>query len=211
MAMRRGLYFGVDGGEGTGTTTMTKYLVEQMKGGKALWTREPGGANSPYAEEIRRLILSDSGKQADAETMFCLFWAARRDHLVNTVWPALKDGITVISDRGDSSTWAYQIYGQEQTQLEDLFSKMRLHYFGQYTPDHYFILDARPEVGLARTKKRADKPTHFDERDLKFHSRVRRGFLEFASWLGGTIINAEHPQQEVEARLLYECKRWVIY
>ncbi len=174
-----GTFIVIDGGEGTGTTTMSKEAVLALETARipAVWTREPGG--SPYAEKIRELILSDDARHADAETMFGLFWAGRRDHMLHTVLPALKEGKVVISDRFDSSTWAYQLCAQEQRQLKDLFWAMRAHYLGEWVPDLYIFLDVAPSIALARAKRRVGKQTHFDERELDFHNRVREGFKEF--------------------------------
>src|SRR5690242_17210385 len=107
----RGKFVVVDGGEGAGKSTVVKRVVEhcQAHGRDIIATREPGG--SPFAEKIRELILSPDAKAADAEVMFGLFWAARRSHLVETVFPALEEGTSVLCDRFDSSTWAYQIVG----------------------------------------------------------------------------------------------------
>ncbi|MDP2650293.1 MAG: dTMP kinase, partial [bacterium] len=99
---KKGTFIVIDGGEGSGTTTVAKAVVEHFGWG-AVYTREPGG--SPYAEKIRDLVLSDEAKHSDAETQFALFWAARRDHLKHSVIPALADGKIVISDRFDSSTY----------------------------------------------------------------------------------------------------------
>lgn len=192
----------LDGGEGTGTTTMSKDAVAALEAEHipALWTREPGG--SPYAEKIRELILSDDAKHADAETMFGLFWAARRDHLQQTVIPALTAGKVVISDRFDSSTWAYQICAQEQRQLSDLFWAMRKHYLGEYMPDLYIILDAAPSIALQRAKRRAGKVTHFDEREVDFHNRVREGFKEFTHMAPHRVIDAGEEKEVVLEKVL---------
>lgn len=198
----KGLFIVVDGGEGVGTTTASKAAVAALEaqGLPVLWSREPGG--SPYAEEVRKLILSDSAKHTDAETMFALFWAARRDHLVQTIIPALQKGATVISDRFDSSTWAYQIRAQEQSQLVQLFWAMRKHYLGEWMPDCYIILDVAPSVSLSRAKSRADKPTHFDERELDFHRRVREGFKEFTHFVPHRVIDAGETKENVLQKVL---------
>ena len=198
----KGSFVVIDGGEGTGTTTMSKCAVEEVvRGGrKASWSREPGG--SVFAETIREVILNPRARHADAETMFALFWAARRDHLVKKVKPLLEDGATIICDRFDSSTWAYQIRGQEQPQLAELFVHMREHYVRDMLPDRYIILDASPEVGLARAKGRGGTLTHFDERNIDFHRRVREGFREFAGTYGATVISAEAPEEVVKTMVL---------
>ncbi len=169
------LFAVLDGGEGSGTTTLSHRLHARFP--NSIRTREPGG--SSLAEELRSLILRTEAAAYDAETMFAAFWAARRDHMREIIMPARKQGRMVFSDRFDSSTWAYQIRGQEQSQLVDLFWAMRAHYLKDCAPDMYIILDVPPEIGVARAKSRGGEVTHFDLAEMAFHHRVRAGFLEF--------------------------------
>jgi dTMP kinase len=112
MKTKKGKFIVLDSGEGAGKTLQLK-RAEEFFGDKILVTREPGG--SKYAEQIRELILhSIYASQADAKTLFALFWAARADHLDKTIRPALLAGKTVLTDRFDSSTYAYQIIAQGQ-------------------------------------------------------------------------------------------------
>jgi len=200
MTIKKGLFVVLDGGEGSGKTTLLKKAAEYYAD-KAVFTREPGG--SAYAEEIRNLILySSNAKQADAKAMFGLFWAARADHLKNTIIPALNSGKIVISDRFDSSTFAYQIVAQGARELEKLFWIVREDFLGEYKPDAYIYLDLDPRIGLTRKNSQADeKKNHFDERKLGFHEDLRGGFKEFLTnenlGIVGRIINAEKSKEEV--------------
>ncbi len=193
---KTGTFIVIDGGEGSGTTTVSKAVVEKFGWG-AVYTREPGG--SPYAEKIRELVLSDAAKTSDAETQFALFWAARRDHIKHTIMPALREGKVVISDRFDSSTYAYQLIAQENIQLLDLFWKMREHFLGDAVPDAYILLDVSPEVGIARAKGRNEALNHFDKRKIDFHQKVNKGLKEFIMTKveGGVVINGEQPLEQV--------------
>lgn len=193
---KKGTFIVIDGGEGSGTTTVSKEIVKQLGWG-ALYTREPGG--SPYAEKIRELILSDDAKTSDAETQFALFWAARRDHIKHTVAPALRDGKIVICDRFDSSTYAYQMIAQEQIQLVDLFWKMREHFLDGFLPDAYILFDVDPEIGIARAKGRAGELNHFDKRKMDFHKKVNKGFKEFITMKveRGFTVDASQPLEKV--------------
>lgn len=197
---KKGLFIVLDGGEGSGKSTLLE-MIKKYYGEKVVITREPGG--SAYAEEIRWIIRdSPNAKQADAETMFGLFWAARADHVRNTVIPAIKQGKMVISDRFDSSTFAYQICAQGSRRLERLFWEVRSLFLGNNTPDLYVYLDIRPSVGLARKTNQTDeKKNHFDERNLAFHEAVRNGFKEFFATGGhgikSLIIDAEQSKEEV--------------
>lgn len=202
-----GTLYVFDGIDGCGKSTLVRNLAAKRG---ALMTREPGG--SPSAERIRALILHDDSKGHDAETNFALFWASRRDHIVQTVLPALDAGKDIFSDRFDSSTWAFQIRGQEQSQLEKLFWDMRAHYMaGIATKTRYCFLDVSPEIGFARTLHRRGERTHFDDRDQAFYTRVRQGFLEFGSRINAlpagnravaVIVDAHPPADEVEAAVV---------
>jgi dTMP kinase len=160
-------------------------------------TREPGG--SPYAEEIRTLILkSPNAGQADAKTLFALFWAARADHMKNTVLPALKAGKTVITDRFDSSTFAYQIIAQGATELKDFFWQMRDFYLGDLKPDLYVYFDIDPVIGLARKNKQGgEELNHFEAREIDFHRRLREGYREFITQVPHAVIDASQTIDKV--------------
>lgn len=200
MEQKKGLFIVLDGGEGSGKTTLLAKVKEHY-GDRVVVTREPGG--SPYAEEIRNLILHSSyAGQADAKTMFFLFWAARFDHLKNVIIPALESGKMVISDRFDSSTFAYQIMAQQAVELERLFWQLRLEYLGEYRPDMYVYLDLDPKIGLLRkTAQKDERKNHFDERKLDFHKALRKGFKEFLTddthGIKGAIISAKRSKEEV--------------
>ena len=194
--MKKGKFIVVDSGEGAGKTTQIK-RAKDLYGDRAIFTREPGG--SPYAEEIRNLILnSGNAGQADAKTMFALFWAARADHLKNTILPALKKGKIVICDRFDSSTFAYQIVAQGARELEKFFWQMRDFYLGDVKPDLYIYFDIDSKIGLSR--KHVQGPSeinHFETRKIDFHNALRNGFKEFIKHVPHKIIDASKPIDEV--------------
>jgi dTMP kinase len=200
MKSKKGLFIVLDGGEGSGKSTLLK-MIKEYYGDRVVVSREPGG--SKYAEKIRKVILdSKYAKDADGKTMFALFWAARADHLANTIIPALNSGKIVVSDRFDSSTYAYQIEAQGSRELEDFFWLIREKFLGQYKPDSYVYLDVRPEAGLARKKTQKDeRKNHFDKRKLDFHYRLREGFKEFFMQtnhgIKSSIIDAENSKEKV--------------
>lgn len=190
-----GKFIVVDGGEGSGKSTLLALLGERYRPQQLLVTREPGG--TPLAEEIRRVILSPAARHADSNVQLWLQLAARADHLKNFIRPALAAGRHVISDRFDSSTFAYQIYGQEGSHLTNLFFKTRQMILNASEPDLYIFLDVRPEEGMRRVASRGGHPSHFDERDLAFHERVREGFLAFAKHYPHRMIDANQPLEKV--------------
>ena len=173
-----------EGGEGAGKTTQIKRLSAYLVGsGQAvLETREPGG--SAGAEEIRKLLVEGAPDRWDAETESLLHFAARRDHLVKTIVPALEAGSWVLCDRFADSTIAYQGYGHGVSrraldQLYDLVSQ-------GLSPDLTFILDLAVDAGLARASRRARtgvavQEDRYERMDVVFHERLRAGFREIAA------------------------------
>lgn len=194
--MNKGKFIVVDSGEGAGKTTQIK-RAQELFGDRVVLTREPGG--SPYAEEIRNIILkSPNAGQADAKTLFALFWAARADHLKNTILPALKEGKIVISDRFDSSTFAYQIVAQDARELENFFWQMRDFYLGDIKPDLYIYFDIDPKIGLSRKNGQgAEERNHFEDRQIEFHNALRGGYKEFVKHVPHVVIDASKPIDEV--------------
>jgi dTMP kinase len=200
METKKGYFIVLDGGDGSGKTTLLERAAEYY-GNEVVFTREPGG--SPYAEEIRNLIVdSSNAKQADAETMFALFWASRADHLKNTIIPALSSGKIVISSRFDSSTYAYQNVAQGAGHLKKLFWVVRDHFLGEYKPDVYVYLDLDSKIGLARKKVQVGKKMdHFEKRNIEFHEALRLGYKEFFANkdhdIKSVIIDATKSKDEV--------------
>jgi len=195
MSTKKASFIVLDGGEGAGKSTQIQEIKKHF-GDRIVITREPGG--SLYAEEIRGLILgSEHAGQANAKTHFALFWAARADHLKNTIIPALESGKHVVCDRFDSSTFAYQIFGQEAHELKDFFFSMRDFYLGDYKPDLYVLLDVDPETGLGRKQNQTGEVlNHFDERQISFHTRMREGLIEFFEHVPHKIVDAR-PEFDV--------------
>lgn len=206
--MKKGRFFVLEGGEGSGKSTQIK-KVQAYFGDRVCITREPGG--SPYAEEIRSIILhSPHAKQAHAKTHFALFWAARADHLNNTILPALARGQNVVCDRFDSSTYAYQIFAQEATELKKFFWSMRRFYLGDAVPSRYIFLDVEPRTGLLRKKRQGESEiNHFDERAVVFHARMREGLLDFFTKVPHSVIDANVSFEEVTKRLIAELKKYI--
>lgn len=176
MPEARGRFITLEGGDGAGKTTQSRRLAEALSaaGNPVLRTREPGG--SPGAERIRGLILEGSGFDPVAEAM--LHFAARREHVVRTIWPALAAGITVICDRFTDSTLAYQGAGQGLDQ--GTWDRLRAVALGDFMPDLTLVMDIPVGIGQARALRRgaADR---YERLEQGFHERVRAAFLAIAA------------------------------
>jgi len=182
--MHAGKFITFEGGEGVGKSTQAKLLLAALekRGINAILTREPGG--SPFAERIRALLLDPATPPHGALAEALLFYAARADHLQQTIAPQLAGGGWVVCDRFADSTRVYQGsaagLGPEALEaLDHLVVK-------DYQPDLTVVLDLDPREGLARvTRRRAPTPTpdladRFEGRDLEFHQRLRAGYLALA-------------------------------
>ena len=175
----QGRFITLEGGEGAGKSTQIARLKSWLegRGHRVTATREPGG--SPGAEMIRKLLVEGPVERWDGTTEALLHFAARREHLRSTVWPALKRGEWVVSDRFADSTRAYQGHGHglDLAVLERLYELA----VGDFRPDLTLILDLPVEAGLARAAARRGAETRYESLPRDFHARVRAGFLEIAA------------------------------
>jgi dTMP kinase len=168
----------LEGGEGAGKSTQIARLKSWLegRGRTVVATREPGG--SPGAEMIRKLLVEGPVERWDGTTEALLHFAARREHLRSIVWPALKRGDWVISDRFADSTLAYQGYGHGVDRK--IFDELYKVAAGDFRPDLTLILDLPIETGLLRAAARRGAETRYESLPRDFHARVRAGFLEIA-------------------------------
>lgn len=195
--MKRGTFIVIDGIGGCGKTTHAKLLRARMGKGTVL-THEPGGA--PLAEKIRKLLLRGLIPNADVVTEFFLFWTARAEHMREKIVPALRAGKNVISDRFDSSTFAFQICGEKCPQLTKLFWEARKAVLEKYEPDAYIVLDIPVAVAEKRRAGRPPRKDRFDDNPRAYQARVRTGFKAFAKEIGprAQIVNANRKSRKVE-------------
>ncbi len=199
--MERGLFITLEGGEGSGKSTQIKLLKTGLEavGQDVVVTREPGGA--PGAEQIRNLLVDGPAERWDPVTEALLHYAARREHLRQTVIPALETGKWVICDRFADSTMAYQGYGHGLGR--DWILALHKSVVADLAPDLTLILDMPVEEGLARAAARGSGGDRYENMDLKFHHRLREGFLDIARREPDrcVVINAANPINEVQAAI----------
>ncbi len=168
-----------EGGEGGGKSTHIRLLAATLRGEglDVVTTREPGG--SPSAEALRALLVSGDTSRWSPEAEALLNYAARDNHLNETIRPALKRGAIVLCDRFMDSTRAYQGYaGDCDLALIDTLERAIV---GSTRPRLTLILDLDPKVGLARARERGeDAEDRFERKGIEFHQRLRRGFMIIA-------------------------------
>ena len=172
----KGLFITFEGIEGCGKSTQAKLLrgYLEKKGYSVFLTREPGGPK--ISEAIRGLLLSTDNKEMLPETEVLLYMASRSQHTGEWIIPALEKGKMVISDRYYDSTLAYQGAARRiDIKLIDTITKFATF---ELKPDITFLVDLPAEIGLSRISKQdADR---LEMESIKFHKRVRVGFIEIA-------------------------------
>ncbi len=196
--MNRGKFIVFEGGDGSGKSTALEkiydFLVEE--GIDCIKTREPGGIK--ISEDIRSIILDTKNTKMDRKTEALLYAAARRQHLVEKVIPALEEGKIVLCDRFIYSSLAYQGYARGIS-VEEIF-QINKFAIGEYMPDLNLFFDISPEVGLERIEKNKDREVNrLDLEKLDFHTRVREGYYRLVEENSSdfVIINAEKSIDEV--------------
>ena len=171
------MFITFEGPDGSGKSSVIKRVYEDLtqKGYNIVLTREPGG--TPISEKIRDIILDNNNTNLDARTEALLYAASRRQHLVEKIWPALKEGKIVLCDRFLDSSLAYQ-GGGRHLGIDNVLN-INLFATENTYPDVTFFFDVSPEVGLARVshdKKRvADR---LDNETEGFHDTVYESFKE---------------------------------
>lgn len=173
----QGLFVTFEGIDGAGKSTHIAGLADAFRsaGRTVTLTREPGG--TPLAEKLRALVLNDP---MDPLCEALLMFAARRNHLLEVIEPAIARGEVVLCDRFTDATFAYQGYGRGF----DLSVLGSLEQWVQHTgqdgqplrqPDLTVWFDLPPEVAAQRLSQ-ARSPDRFEALPTEFFARVAHGY-----------------------------------
>ena len=192
------LFITFEGGEGSGKSTVLKEVAKRLEseGYQTVLTREPGG--TPIAEQIRGVILDKGNTAMDPRTEALLYAASRRQHLVEKVWPALKEGKLVLCDRYLDSSLAYQ-GGARNLGIDAVLGINLFATEGTY-PDLTLLFDIEPELGMKRIAANASREVNrLDLEKMEFHRGVRATFHELAKRYADrfVIIDASKTLEEV--------------
>jgi len=196
--MRKGLFISLEGSDGAGKSTqlalLSSYLVEC--GYIPVITREPGG--TPLSEKIRALLLDKKYSEMDARTEALLYAAARAQHVVEVIKPALGDGKVVICDRFIDSSLAYQGYGRKLG--EDVVNINDFATAG-CIPDITFLFKLKPEISRSRIGHK-DKD-RLESEQAEFYDEVSRGYAELEKKYPDRIvgIDAANGIEEIHATI----------
>lgn len=194
-----GTFITLEGGDGAGKTTVLEDVAARLTqaGYDVLLTREPGGI--PISEQIRAIILHPAHTEMDQRTEALLYAAARRQHLVQKIIPALEAGKIVLCDRFIDSSLAYQGYARE-IGIDRVLAINEFAIEG-FMPHLTIYLDISPEVGLDRiNRNQAREKNRLDLETLQFHQKVREGYQLLVKKFPGRMkqIDAERSMEVVK-------------
>ena len=192
----------LEGLDGSGKTTQAKALLQRLRRRNipALLTHEPGG--TPMGEQLRRWLKGRPDLSPLAE--LTLFIAARAQLVEKVITPALKSGVTVLSDRYTASTVAYQGHGRGLDL--DLIRNLNLAATGGLTPDMTILFDMPPEESLAR--RNITGADAIEAAPLEFHRKVRESYLAQAAahadkWL---VVDATQAKRQLSQQIWAKVK-----
>jgi dTMP kinase len=180
--LNEGHFIVIEGIDGSGTTTQCSLLAERLveQGSPAHTTREP--SDGPVGVLIRQILTGrvvvpgrDGARAPTWATMATLFASDRLDHLEADVIPNLTDGVTVICDRYDYSSVAYQtVSGGGGEDVSTWVRELNRH---ARRPDLTLVLDVEPEVAASRRGARSGSPELYEVDEMqvelaKFYSKI---------------------------------------
>ena len=208
-----------EGGEGSGKSThsckLYEYLLENNI--NVIKTRERGGTD--IAEKLRNIVVHE--KMMNISELLVIM-AARYDHIIKVIIPALLNDTSVICDRFLDSTACYQfdeseitmdyIYNLhthlmnvhlkkyfEQNYVINNTSKKRLHAIAQngILPDITFFMDLPPAFGLDRAISRGDV-NKFEAKSLKYHTKIYNAFKDVAKLYPKRVKTIDCQNKDME-------------
>lgn len=201
----RGVFICLEGGEGSGKTTMTKVVYDYLKsiGREAREVSDPG--STPLAQRVREIVIDAHCPCTPAQQ--ALLYVTARDALANEIRDLLDMGIDVVCGRWTLSTLVYQgeLGGVDIDKIRWLTAN-----FIDLNPDIYILLNSTPEIALTRKREAVGDSAiandRFDSRPIDWHRAVQNAYYGYAEGKGYPVVDADRPLDEVAAAVLAICK-----
>ena len=194
----RGRFVTFEGIDGAGKSTQIAFVEHWLRGRgvDVLLTREPGG--TPIGETLRELILHRP-MQPRTETL--LMFAARCEHVLAVIEPALAAGRWVLCDRFTDATYAYQCGGRGVPEADVATLEHWVH--AGLQPDLTLLFDLEPAIAAERLA-RAQRSDRFEAEQRDFFTRVRELYLARACAEPRRffVVDTAQDKPVVQARLV---------
>ena len=209
MYKKKPFFIVFEGVEGCGKSYQSKKLFNKLKKNKidTIFTREPGGTKS--SELIRNLILKDyfsknTKEKFDKYTDTLLYLAARNEHIINKIKPALEKKKVVICDRFIDSTLAYQVYGKnvDINFINNIHKKI----LRNLKPNVVFVLKVSEKSSRARLKKRKTK-NRYDNFAKSFYVKAQKSFIKIAKNKKNYFILESSSNDKVLEKKIFDIVR----
>ena len=206
ITKKRGKFITLEGMDGAGKSTHIPNIIAalNLRGVEVVSTREPGGTR--LGEQLRALLLLEA---MHPETETLLMFAARREHIVTVIEPALKRGAYVLSDRFTDATYAYQCSakGVAKVKIKQLEKWVQ----GILQPDLTLLFDVPVEVSLKRLAD-AREPDKFERENAQFFEKLRIAYLTRAAEnpLRFRVINANQALEKVREDVSIKLEEFII-
>ena len=201
----RGRFITFEGIDGAGKSTQIAWVDAWLRarGADVLLTREPGG--TPLGEALRELILHRP-MQPRTETL--LMFAARCEHVLEVIEPALAAGRWVLCDRFTDATYAYQAGGRGLPEEDVACLERWVH--PRLQPDLTFLFDLDPDLAAERLA-RARRSDRFESEQRDFFRRVRTHYLERARARPGrfVVVDTTGDKSIAQRQLAGALERWL--
>ncbi len=198
-----------EGPEASGKSTVIKIVSKELNNLKIenTITREPGGKNLLFCEDVRKVILKH--KEIDIISELFLFAASRREHIKKVIQPEIEKGKLVISDRFSDSTLVYQGYGKNLD--KKIIKKINDIAVKDWYPDITIIFDLKPELSIKRIKENNRETNRFDEEEITFYEKIREGYLKLAKTNTERyfVVDASQSIENVVKEIMEIILKWV--
>ena len=188
-----GKFIVIEGVDGAGKDTQEAYLRDLLPA-DTIYTREPRGTE--LGKKLRDLIVTN---EYDPITEVLLFYAARQQLVQQVILPALREGKTVVSNRNELTTYAYQVHARERQDLLPLVDYLSEFILDAITPDLCLYYDIPTSVRKERLDAREREANSFDNFDQGFFERAREGYKKHIQKYPHEIIDASGTIEEVKA------------
>ncbi|MBX5328053.1 MAG: dTMP kinase [Candidatus Bathyarchaeota archaeon] len=186
----KGVFVCVEGLDGCGKTTQTKFLVRRLRklGYDAVYTAEP--TRGKIGNFIRKYCLHGS-KRMSVVVEALLFAADRFEHVKDVILPTLDKGSVMVSDRYVYSSMAYQGAAGLDLKWIGMINKHALR------PNLAIFIDVEPHTVIQRLKSKKSVMEN-----LETQLKVREVYMQFVEKGELIRIDGNKSKKEVADAIL---------